>query len=65
LDPQVHHKVPFHDRPELELDPTNLVTLCGPKHRNHHLDIGHLGDYKCYNHNIDAWLKAVADREEE
>jgi hypothetical protein len=25
---EVHHVVPFHDRPSLELDDSNLVTLC-------------------------------------
>ena len=25
---EVHHKVPFHVHPELELDLTNLITLC-------------------------------------
>lgn len=26
---EVHHVQPFHVRPDLELDPKNLVTLCG------------------------------------
>jgi hypothetical protein len=33
----VHHVEPFHIRPELELDPSNLLTLC----REHHFRIGH------------------------
>lgn len=33
----VHHIVPFAVRPELELDTTNLITLC----REHHFKIGH------------------------
>jgi hypothetical protein len=33
----VHHIEPFHMRPDLELDPSNLVTLC----REHHFRIGH------------------------
>ncbi len=33
----VHHIEPFHLRPDLELEPTNLVTLC----REHHFRIGH------------------------
>ena len=64
-DLQVHHLVPFHDKPELELDITNLVTLCGPKGRDCHLYWGHLGDFKCYNHNLKKWLKDVRDRKEE
>jgi len=33
----VHHVEPFHVRPELELDESNLITLC----REHHFRIGH------------------------
>jgi hypothetical protein len=33
----VHHVLPFHQRPDLELDPSNLITLC----REHHFRIGH------------------------
>lgn len=33
----VHHIKPFHENPELELDPSNLITLC----RKHHFRIGH------------------------
>ena len=43
--PQVHHVLPFHLFPELELDPENLITLC----RWHHLALGHLGDFSAYN----------------
>ena len=36
---EVHHIQPFHLRPDLELDPANLMTLCGdPCHIVH----GHL-----------------------
>lgn len=32
----VHHIVPFKDRPDLELEETNLITLCGsPCHLVH------------------------------
>lgn len=45
---QVHHVQPFHLHPELELDPTNLMTLCmGPKEC--HLQLGHGGDFRKYN----------------
>lgn len=52
---QVHHVNPFHycialGRPDLELDPRNLVSLCeteeGWPAQDHHLLIGHLGDFK-------------------
>jgi hypothetical protein len=33
----VHHILPFHEHPELELDQNNLITLC----REHHFRIGH------------------------
>jgi len=57
-DIQVHHRIPFHfcillGRPDLELDPRNLVGLCetetGPQLPNHHLLLGHLDDFKSYN----------------
>ena len=52
---QVHHVFPLHycialGRPDLELDPRNLVVLCeteeGKPGENHHLLLGHLGDFK-------------------
>lgn len=52
---QVHHVKPFHAYPELELEPSNLLTLCERPGANHHLDIGHLGCWRSYNTN------AVAD----
>lgn len=46
----VHHIVPFHvclalDRPDLETDTRNLLTLCA----GHHLVIGHLLNYEEFN----------------
>lgn len=48
---EVHHVQPFHMKPELELDPSNLITLCESKKNgiNCHLLQGHLGDFKCVN----------------
>lgn len=43
---QVHHILPFHEKPELELDLNNLITLCTVKLC--HVDLGHGGDYKHY-----------------
>jgi hypothetical protein len=43
---QVHHIKPFKEQPELELDPSNLITLCLIK--DCHVDIGHGGHYKFY-----------------
>lgn len=45
VDAQVHHVLSFRFHPERELDPANLLTLCGPKHQNHHLIVGHGGLY--------------------
>jgi len=55
---QVHHIFPFHyavalGRPDLELDDRNLITLCeteaGHPADDHHLLIGHLGNFKLGN----------------
>jgi hypothetical protein len=51
---QIHHRFPFHycvalGRPDLELDPRNLITLCEwPSHPSpsHHLLVGHLDSFK-------------------
>jgi hypothetical protein len=58
---QVHHVFPFHyciilGRPDLELDPRNLITLCETTHLcpsdNHHLLLGHFDDFKSANLNV-------------
>ena len=36
----------------MELDPTNLITLCEIKGREHHLLLGHLDDWESYNVNV-------------
>jgi 5-methylcytosine-specific restriction enzyme A len=60
---QVHHIIPFHfvvllKRPELELDPRNLMTLCeAERHKqapNHHLLIGHFEDWQSFNQTAEA-----------
>jgi 5-methylcytosine-specific restriction enzyme A len=50
---EVHHIVPFHEDPSLELVECNLVTLCENKKYgiNCHLLIGHLGNYRKANPN--------------
>lgn len=47
----VHHCMPFHLDPQLELDPNNLITLCMDK-KECHLRIGHGGSFKQYNPNV-------------
>ena len=50
---QVHHCLPFHLHPELELDDTNLITLCEEGNElNCHLIHGHLGNWKSFNPNV-------------
>jgi hypothetical protein len=51
---QVHHKFPFHLDPSKELDPANFITLCERIFTDHHLEIGHLGNFKNYNVNVEA-----------
>lgn len=48
---QVHHILPFHLRPDLELKLENLITLCMGD-TNCHLDIGHGGSFTSYNPNV-------------
>jgi len=53
-DLEVHHIFPFHycvalGRNDLELDPRNLITLCGGGGENHHLLIGHFDDWQSAN----------------
>lgn len=64
---QVHHKQPFHLRPDLELDPDNLISLCEPPGRSMkcHLIFGHVGNFRLFNPAIgqDApyWRHKLAD----
>lgn len=43
---EVHHEKPFHEHPELELEPSNLVTLCADPC---HFVFGHLLNWKRSN----------------
>jgi hypothetical protein len=56
---QVHHKRPFHMHPELELEPSNLITLCEGMHNglSCHLLVGHLGNFKSINVNVEEDAK--------
>ena len=53
---QVHHREPFHDFPEKELDPTNFIVLCMTKKECHlrigHGDNGNGGGFKFYNPDV-------------
>ena len=47
---QAHHVKPYHLFPAMELDPTNLITLCtGRSSCNCHLTFGHLGNWSHWN----------------
>lgn len=55
---QAHHVIPFYyavllNRPDLELDPRNLITLCedeeGKTTDDHHLLVGHLDNFQSSN----------------
>lgn len=74
---QVHHIVPFHENPLLELDARNLITLCMSKYECH-LKLGHGGGFHYFNPKVvdhalevnrrpitrmDVEKKAVAARE--
>jgi hypothetical protein len=52
----VHHIRPFHLHPDLELEPSNLITLCEADKGgvNCHLFIGHLGNFKSFNVDVKA-----------
>lgn len=64
---EVHHLIPFHVNPALELEPSNLITLCENKKFgiNCHLLIGHLGSYRRYNteclQDAKTWAKKLDD----
>jgi len=44
--PEVHHVSPFHLHPELELSPSNFITLCEVVGSECHLKFGHTVDGK-------------------
>lgn len=61
---EVHHKMPFHLHPDLELDPENLISLCesGKNGINCHLAAGHLGNFKSFNIDVDSDVKTIRER---
>jgi hypothetical protein len=60
---QVHHLRPFHLFPALELDPSNFLTLCEQEGSDHHLEIGHNGDFQKYNENaVEDAEKMLAEK---
>ena len=61
---EVHHIIPFNDNPSLELEPSNLITLCESKSFGIvcHLLIGHLGNYRKTNSNVTEDAKIWNDK---
>ncbi len=62
---EVHHVRPFHMHPELELDPSNLISLCESKWfggLNCHLLVGHLGSFKSWNVTVKDDATFLADK---
>ncbi len=55
---QVHHFLPYHKHPELELDPKNLVVMCMSKNECHLL-VAHGDNFKKYNPYLAADLKNI------
>jgi len=64
---EVHHIQQFHLYPELELEPSNLITMCESKSYGIicHLLIGHNGSYRNINPNVvedaAAWNKKLKE----
>lgn len=54
---QVHHIKPYHLFPELELERSNLLTMCPACH----FVIGHLGDWRLYD--PDVYASSIIHRE--
>lgn len=59
---EVHHVLDFSNHPELELEPTNLMTLC----RTDHLVFGHLKSWKSINpylrYDAEVWNQKIKGR---
>jgi hypothetical protein len=59
---QVHHKFPFDDYPELELDPNNLIVLCMSE-KDCHLRIAHGGSFRRWCPKLDQYIYQIKIRE--
>ena len=54
----VHHIRPYHLHPELELEPTNFITLC----RVCHLLLGHLDNWHSFNVGVQKDAAGIAHK---
>jgi len=59
---RVHHKIPFHIDPSLELVEENLIVLCENENLNCHFVFGHLMNWNDFNPNIDEDIKFLRKR---
>jgi hypothetical protein len=68
---QVHHKFPFHfcillGRPDLEVDPRNLVVLCedelGVATEDHHNIVGHYRNFQSWDDALDKNIATYKGR---
>lgn len=59
---EIHHCLPFHEHPELELTTTNLISLC----RSDHFLFGHLNCWTSYNKDVkmdcEIWKQKIIQR---
>lgn len=51
----VHHKKPFHLYPELELEESNLITLCMGE-KDCHLLVAHGNNFSYYCENLELYI---------
>jgi|LakMenE18May11ns_1017448.scaffolds.fasta_scaffold9903627_2 5-methylcytosine-specific restriction protein A len=58
-DIEVHHIEPVHLAPELELEPSNLISLCA---NSCHLLFGHFMDFKSWNPNVENDCQIILDK---
>lgn len=59
---QIHHIRPFHIERDLELDPTNLITMCMSRNECH-LRIAHGDDFKAFCPNIRKYADQANKKE--
>lgn len=61
---EVHHIIPFHVAPDLELRHDNMITLC----RKHHFTFGHIENWRITNPSVEAdaayWRTKFENRSE-
>lgn len=54
---EVHHIIPVHIAPSLELESANLITLC--EKYGHHWLFGHCQDWRAYNPEVRRWAAMI------